>query len=46
MIYPEQRTVRVFDPSGASRLLRAQERLEVDWLPGFSVCVAEFFEGL
>lgn len=46
VVYPEQRTVRVFDPSGASRPLRAQDRLEVDWLPGFSASVAEFFEGL
>lgn len=46
VVYPEQRTARVFDPTGASRLLREQDRIELDWLPGFSVSVAEFFEGL
>ena len=46
VVYPEQRTVHVFDPSGAGRVLRGEQRLEVDWLPDFSVPVARFFDGL
>ena len=46
VVYPEQRTVHVFDPSGAARVLRGEQRIELDWLPGFSVPVPRFFEGL
>ena len=46
VVYPEQRTVRVFDQSGTSRLIRASQPVEADWLAGFSVPAAQFFDGL
>ncbi|MBI3694355.1 MAG: Uma2 family endonuclease [Acidobacteria bacterium] len=46
VLYPDARTVRVYDPSGASRLLRGDQVLQIEWLPGFSAPVAGFFEGL
>ena len=46
VLYPDPQTVRVFDPSGASRLLRGSQVLEIDWLPGFAVPASAFFEGL
>lgn len=46
VVYPEQRTVRVFDQSETSRLIRSSQPVEADWLPGFSVPATEFFDGL
>jgi len=46
VLYPDTRAVRVYDPTGASRLLRGGQILEIDWLPGFSVPASAFFEGL
>jgi Uma2 family endonuclease len=45
-LYPEQRAVRLFDRSGASRLIRGEELVEIDWLPGFAVPASRFFEGV
>ena len=45
--FPEQRIVRAYDASGASRKLEPHHRLEAsDLLPGFSCPVAEFFAGI
>lgn len=38
--------IRIFEPSGHARLVRGDQRLELDWLPGFSVPASRFFEGL
>ncbi|MEX2261082.1 MAG: Uma2 family endonuclease [Bryobacteraceae bacterium] len=46
VVYPELRTVRIFDQSGAARLIRGDEPVQVEWLPGFSVPASKFFEGL
>ena len=46
VVYPEQRLVRVFDQSGSSRPIRGSQQVEVDWLPGFSIPAAQFFDGL
>ena len=46
VVYPEQRLVRVFDQSGSSRPIRGSQPVEVDWLPGFSIPAAQFFDGL
>lgn len=46
VLYPEQRAVRVFEKTGVSRLLRGDQPVEIDWLPGFSVPTSRFFEGV
>ena len=46
VLYPDTRAVRVYDPTGASRLLRGDQLLEIYWLPTFSVPASAFFEGL
>ncbi len=45
--YPDQRVIRVFDPTLNARFLREDEFLQApDVLPGFRVPVSTFFEGL
>jgi Uma2 family endonuclease len=45
LVYPERREVRVFEASGAMRILGERETIEApDLLPGFSARVAVFFE--
>jgi len=45
VVYPEQREVRVFEASGAIRILKESDTLEApDLLPGFSTPIARFFE--
>ena len=44
VVYPEQREVRVFEASGAIRILGESDTIEApDLLPGFSALVAAFF---
>ena len=38
--------IRIFEPSGHARLVRGDQKLELDLLPGFSVPASRFFEGL
>ena len=40
------RVIRVFEPSGLARLVRGDQELEIDVLPGFSEPASRFFEGL
>ena len=45
VVYPEEREVRVFEASGAMRILREGDRIDApELLPGFSAPVASFFE--
>ncbi len=45
IVYPEQRTVRMYYPSGLAQTFREADTLTIpDVLPGFSVQVAEIFE--
>jgi Uma2 family endonuclease len=45
IVYPEEREVRVFEASGAIRILRNSDILEApNLLPGFSTPVDRFFE--
>ena len=45
VVYPEEKQVHVFDPSGAARILEADQTLSApDLLPGFSVPVNTLFE--
>jgi Uma2 family endonuclease len=45
VVYPEEHEVRVFEASGAIRILGGQGTIEAPaLLPGFSARVAEFFE--
>lgn len=44
--FAEQRVIRIFEPSGQARLVRGDQKLELDLLPGFSVPASRFFEGL
>jgi Uma2 family endonuclease len=45
VVYPEEREVRVFEASGAMRILGGGDTIEApDLLPGFSARVAAFFE--
>jgi len=46
VLYPEQRAARIFQPGGASPPLRGDQQVQIDWLPGFAVPAAQFFEGL
>ncbi len=46
VLYPEQRAVRIFEKAGHSRLVRGEEPVVIDWLPGFAVPAARFFRGL
>src|SRR5260370_12794095 len=44
VLYPRDRTIHVFESSHNARILEAEEILEAPGLlPGFSVCVSEFF---
>jgi len=45
-LYPDQRSVRLFDRTGASRLLRGDQLVEIDWLAGFAVPTERFFKGV
>ncbi len=40
------RAIRIYEPSGHARLVRGDEKVEIDLLPGFSVPASRFFEGL
>jgi Uma2 family endonuclease len=44
--YLPTRVIRVFEPSGNARLVRGDQKLELDFLPGFSVPASRFFEGV
>jgi len=45
-LFLDLRAVRIFVPGGASRLVRGDQPVEADFLPGFSVPASRFFEGL
>jgi Uma2 family endonuclease len=45
-VYPEQRVVWVFDPSGRSRKFEQSQILEDPAIPGFSAPVSAIFEGI
>ncbi len=40
------RAIRIYEPSGHARLVRGDEKVEIDFLPGFSVPAWRFFDGL
>ncbi len=44
--FTTRQVIRIFDPSGYGRLVRGDEKLELDLLPGFSVPASRFFKGL
>jgi Uma2 family endonuclease len=45
VVYPDEREVRVFEASGAMRILKESDTIDApDLLPGFSAPVARFFE--
>jgi Uma2 family endonuclease len=44
--YLPTRVIRVFEPSGNARLVRGEQKLEFDFLPGFSIPASRFFEGV
>jgi Uma2 family endonuclease len=44
--FTSTRAIRIYEPSGLSRLVRGEQPVEIDVLPGFSVAVSRFFEGL
>ncbi len=44
--FSEQRVIRIFEPPGHGRLVRGDQKLELDLLPGLSVPASRFFEGL
>ena len=46
VLYPEQRAIRICERSGVSRLLRGDQLVQTDFLPGFAVPAGRFFEGL
>lgn len=44
--FAASRAIRVFEPSGQSHLVRGDQKLEIECLPGFSVAASRFFEGV
>ena len=44
--FTTRQVIRIFEPSGHARLVRGDQKLELDLLPGFSVPASRFFEGL
>jgi Uma2 family endonuclease len=44
--FTSTRAIRIYEPSGLSRLVRGEQAVELDVLPGFSVAASRFFEGL
>ena len=44
--FTDSRSLRIFEPSGLSRLVRGEQKVEIDFLPGFSAPASRFFEGL
>ena len=45
IVYPDEREVRVFQASGAMRILHSRDTIDApELLPGFSASVAAFFE--
>jgi Uma2 family endonuclease len=44
--FADTRSIRIYEPSGLSRLVRGEQNVELDLLPGFSVPASRFFEGL
>lgn len=44
--FTDSRSLRIFEPSGLSRLVCGEQNVEIDFLPGFSVPASRFFEGL
>jgi Uma2 family endonuclease len=44
--FTDTRSIRIFEPSGLSRLVRSEQKVQLDFLPGFSVPASRFFEGL
>ena len=44
--FMESRVIRIYEPSGHARLVRGDQKVELDFLPGFSVPAARFFDGL
>jgi len=44
--FATKRVIRIYEPSGVGRLVRGDEAVEIDVLPGFSVPASRFFEGL
>lgn len=46
VLYPEQRTARIYEQSGVAGLVRGEELVRIEWLAGFAVPLARFFEGI
>jgi Uma2 family endonuclease len=44
VLYPSRKPARVHSRIGASRPLRGDDFVEIDWMPGFSVAASRFFE--
>ena len=45
-LFLDLRAVRIFAPGGASRLVRGEQPVEADFLPGFAIPASRFFDGL